>query len=120
MLQNLRARIGRMGVVAAFLTLMFALTPSLEAVACAIEGCDFSCAGESTAQAAASEADSSPTDSCDLGTCTCIAGHCSHTALPAPAAFASIAVIAHARVAPVVAEQTVPATPQTPERPPRA
>lgn len=108
-----------MGVVAAFLALLFALTPSLEAVACAMEGCDLTCAEQSVG-VSVSDADAAGADTCKMINCACVAGHCSHTALPAPAGFVSASPVVHKSAIPVAVAHALSAFPSKLERPPRA
>lgn len=101
------------------LALLFAMTPSLEAMACAFEGCDPACAERAAETTVANAADPA-TDNCVDSRCVCVAGHCNHAAVSVATAEAGVLVV-HREAGPViVAEQPVSKTQQTPERPPRA
>jgi hypothetical protein len=119
MLQSSRTRAGRMGALMALLALLFALTPMLEAMACAAEGCDVACSEQADRIQTAEPGDSDP-DGCGEGHCICAASHCSHVAIPAPDANTSTVVTGHSRATPLTAPHFVSSTPQTPDRPPRA
>jgi hypothetical protein len=119
MLRSLQSRAGRMGALMALLALLFALTPALEAMACAAEGCDVACS-ERAENIQAAEAGQSDTDGCGEGHCICAASHCSHAAIPAPEARTSTIAATRSRAAPLMAQHLISATLQTLDRPPRA
>ena len=119
MMRWMRARIGKMGAVMAFLAVLFAMAPGLEAMACASEGCGITCV-EQAQGVNVSDATTPDSDDCAEGHCICAASHCSDAAIPAPDAVAEAVTAHHARAVPLATQHLVSSTPQTPERPPRA
>lgn len=107
---------GRLGVVMTFFALLFAMTPSLEVMACAAEGCDPACA-ERVVEA--SQAGDPASDDCGESQCLCITGHCSHSAMSVQEVGANFVPVIHLTRAPIATEHPVAAAPITPERPPR-
>jgi hypothetical protein len=103
----------------ALLAVLFALTPTLEAMACAAEGCDVTCS-ERAETAQVSDPSRSDLSGCEEGHCICAASHCSHVAIPAHEATPSALVATHSRASSLTASHLVSSTPQTPDRPPRA
>lgn len=115
MIGKLRTRAGRLGAVMAFLAMLFAFTPMLEAAACSAQGCSVVCKEQ-----LAAGGDVQDTGQCSERHCICIAGHCSHVGVW-PAEPSMITFVARPSAAAIiVAEHAVSATFQTPERPPRA
>jgi hypothetical protein len=100
------------------LALLFAFSPSLEALACAAEGCDPACAERSEATMV-SGADKSTSDNCIDSNCVCVSGHCSHAAVSTPVIETSVALIQQPTRVRVEMEAPVFKAPSTPERPPR-
>ena len=118
MIRRLRKRIGRLGVFVTFLVVLFAAGPSLEAVACAAEGCGPACIEQVTDASASAESGKTSTGCADE-VCMCAVGHCSHVA-SIPALFDVAASPALDTVAPIAEEQVISITSQGLERPPRA
>lgn len=117
-MQALRNRTRKLGALMALLALLFAFSPSLEALACAAEGCDPACA-ERTEGTAVSRINDSTSDNCIDSNCVCVAGHCSHAAVLTPMIETSVALIqSPARVC-VETEDPASKAPGTPERRPR-
>jgi len=118
-MRMLRKRIGRLGVVMTFLALLFAASPSLEAFACAADGCGLFCLEQGAANGTGASDTDSGADTED--NCICAIGHCCHPAASVPAtietAFVQIAISA---ASPIETEPLVSTAPQTLERPPRA
>lgn len=111
---------GRLGVVMTFFALLFAMMPSLEAMACAAEGCDPACAERVVeASQAGDQATDPASDDCAGNECLCITGHCSHSAVSVQEVGANFVPIVHRTSAPIATEHPVAAAPITPERPPR-
>lgn len=102
-----------------FLALLFAVTPSLEAVACAMEGCGIGCAEQGEGPSA-STPDDPASDGCVEKQCACVATHCSHVAISVAEIQAEPVAFAASRAIPVATERPVPSALPTPERPPRA
>ena len=101
-----------------FFALLFAFGPSLEAYACAAEGCDPACA-ERSAEPMFVDAGNSDADGCVDSQCICVVGHCSHVAVSvAPIHVAIVYARASDRVV-MANEEPVFASVATPERPPR-
>jgi hypothetical protein len=120
MIGRMRTRMGRLGVVMTFFALLFAMTPSLEAMACAAEGCDPACAERVVEASQASDlADGPASDDCGDSQCLCITGHCSHSAVAVPDVAAAFTPVVHATTAPIATEDAVAKPSATPERPPR-
>jgi hypothetical protein len=118
MIRKLRERMGRLGVVMTFLAVLFAITPTLEAVACAAEGCSIACLDE-TAASGAEDSDPTPGGCAELH-CIWSAGH-SHVATSQPSAIGDAHVApATLQRFPFAAETLVSAIPDSLERPPRA
>jgi hypothetical protein len=119
MVRKLRERMKRLGVVMTFLTLLFAVTGPLEALACAAEGCGPACI-ERAEQAVASDASGQTSDDCNDSTCACAIGHCGHVFnVPVTIVTADVPRTAEPG-APVAAEPFTSASVQGLERPPRA
>ena len=118
MMQALRNRMRKVGVLMTLLALLFAFSPSLEALACAAEGCDPACA-ERSETTMMSDAEKSTSDNCVDSNCVCTAGHCSHAAVFTPMIEASAAVFQPPARIHVSGEDPVSKAPNTPERPPR-
>ena len=118
-MRNLRQRMGRLGVVMTFLALLFAVSPSLEAAACAAEGCGVLCLEPGEA-AEAADGKGQPAEDCSDDGCLCAVGHCNQTANLQTTDEAPFAPVAVAGKIPRTIEPLIPAVPQTPERPPRA
>lgn len=120
MFGKVRTRMSRLGVVMTFFAMLFAMTPSLEAMACAAEGCNPSACADTVAEASqAGELAGDVADDCGDGLCICIDGHCSHSAVSVPDVAANFTPVMHRIAAPIVTERPVAAAPITPERPPR-
>lgn len=102
----------------ALLVMLFAMTPSLEAMACAAEGCDVACLEQSEGEAFAGAADTSSDDCADKD-CACVAGHCGHVAVPVLEVGGVSAPDARMAELNLPPEQPVAFIPQTFERPPR-
>lgn len=117
MFGKVRTRMSRLGVVMTFFAMLFAMTPSLEAMACAAEGCVPSACADAVTEA--SQAVDAADDDCGDGLCVCIDGHCSHSAVSVPDVAANFTPVMHRIAAPIVTERPVAAAPITPERPPR-
>ena len=101
-----------------FFAFLFAFSPSLEAYACAAEGCDPACAERSDASQLV-DADTSGADDCVDNQCICVVGHCSHAAVSvAPIRVATVFTVKSDRVE-MGNEQPVFVSTTTPERPPR-
>ena len=101
-----------------FFAFLFAFSPSLEAYACAAEGCDPACA-ERASEPMLVDAGNSDADDCVDSQCICVVGHCSHAAVSvAPINVAIVFTRVSDRVV-MANEEPVFASTVTPERPPR-
>ena len=101
-----------------FFAFLFAFSPSLEAYACAAEGCDPACA-ERSAEPMLFDAGNSDADDCVDSQCICVVGHCSHVAVSvAPISVAIAFTLVSDRVA-TANEEPAFVSVTTPERPPR-
>jgi len=108
-----------MGAILALVAMLCAFAPSLQAMACAVEGCNPACS-EQPEVAASSHTGERASDGCVEKHCVCAAGHCSHAAVSiATVDLGSIAISRSTKLG-YDAERPVFAAPHTLERPPRA
>jgi len=118
MIRRLRKRIGRLGAFVTFLLVLFAAGPSLEAVACAAEGCGPACI-EQASGGSASDESGKASNGCADEACMCAIGHCSHMA-SIPTLFEVAVIPALDALAPLADERLISFASQGLERPPRA
>jgi len=118
MMRILQNRMRTLGVVMTFLALLFAFTPSLEAMACAAEGCDLACS-EQSAATVVSDATGFTDDGCVDANCVYAAGHCSHSAVAPATTGASVALFAAPARTFFETDEPVFTPANAPERPPR-
>jgi hypothetical protein len=116
MMTALRNRMGRLGVLMTLLALLFAVSPVLEAAACASEGCGVAC--QDQASAPTDQTDPASGDCADDG-CLCAVGHCGQSAGIPAFVEVSVTPISIAASQPIRNEPLNSAFLQTLDRPPR-
>lgn len=102
----------------AFIAMLFVLTPSLEAMACAAEGCDRACLEQSEGETISDAGDIS-SDGCAEKNCVCAAGHCGHVAVSVLDADVATVLKERSTERRISVQNFVSAASRTLERPPR-